>query len=64
MYTYVALLVFVLLVSLLCYCCCRMPYAYALRVNNIRRECLTPYGPVKYDCVKLKGFPVTSKGTK
>ena len=27
------------------------------RVNNIRREYLTPYRAVKYDCVKLKGFP-------
>ena len=26
------------------------------RVNDIRRECLTPYRCVKYDCVKLKGF--------
>ena len=26
------------------------------RVNNIRREYLTPYRAVKYDCVKLKGF--------
>ena len=26
------------------------------RVNNIRRECLTPYRAVQYDCVKLKGF--------
>ena len=27
------------------------------RVNNIRREYLTSYRAVKYDCVKLKGFP-------
>ena len=26
------------------------------RVNNIRREYLTPYRAVKNDCVKLKGF--------
>ena len=26
------------------------------RVNNIRREYLTPYRAVKYDCVKLKGL--------
>ena len=26
------------------------------RVNNIRREYLTPYRAVKYDCVHLNGF--------
>ena len=31
--------------------------APSTRVNNIRREYLTPYRAVKYDCVKLKGFP-------
>ena len=30
---------------------------YTIKSNNIRTECLTPYRAVKYDCIKLKGFP-------
>ena len=32
------------------------PTALVARVNNIRREYLTPHRAVKYDCVQLNGF--------